>query len=174
MRIDIGALLAGKTDVVVFDILLPCPEGFGGIVFCGDVSVKGTVRNAAGYISMSAELSVPYRTNCARCAAVIEGVFSKSFSRVPVTHFDNEDVDHDDYLVISDYSIDIESAVNEELVLGFDSVYYCKEDCRGLCPVCGRDLNTGDCGCSSERKIDPRLLPLAALLEKMEEEEDAN
>ena len=47
----------------------------------------------------------------------------------------------------------------------FPSRFLCSEDCRGLCPVCGRDLNTGSCGCGT-RPVDPRLEKLRALLEE--------
>ena len=177
MRIDIGALLAGKTGSVSFDERLPRPDGFDGIEFEDEVSVSGVIKNSAGYISLSAELSVPYRTNCARCAAVITGTFTKSFSRVLTTRAEDKnpgsgeraDDYTDDYIVISDDSVELLDPVLEEIFLGFDSVYYCRPDCKGLCPVCGKDLNTGDCGCSSKKEIDPRLLPLAALLKEDEE-----
>lgn len=43
----------------------------------------------------------------------------------------------------------------------------CREDCRGLCPVCGQDLNQGDCDCETQQ-IDPRLAVLGQLLKKDE------
>ena len=39
----------------------------------------------------------------------------------------------------------------------------CREDCKGLCPHCGKDLNEGPCGCEP-RQIDPRLEALKKLL----------
>ena len=43
----------------------------------------------------------------------------------------------------------------------------CKPDCKGLCPVCGHDLNEGDCGC--DRFVpDPRLAALQQLIDKEE------
>ena len=40
----------------------------------------------------------------------------------------------------------------------------CREDCKGLCPKCGANLNRGECGCS-RREIDPRLAVLQRILE---------
>ena len=40
----------------------------------------------------------------------------------------------------------------------------CKPDCKGLCPVCGQDLNWGECGCAARREGDPRLSVLRELL----------
>ena len=44
----------------------------------------------------------------------------------------------------------------------------CRDDCKGLCPVCGKDLNTGACGCDPT-EIDPRFESLRALVNVEEE-----
>lgn len=44
--------------------------------------------------------------------------------------------------------VDVRPAVREELALAVDAFPLCREDCRGLCPRCGADLNRGDCRCS--------------------------
>ena len=61
----------------------------------------------------------------------------------------------------------IESAriVREELLLHMELTVLCKEDCKGLCPKCGHDLNEGDCGCD-RREIDPRLQKLTQLFQE--------
>ena len=51
---------------------------------------------------------------------------------------------------------------------GMDTKTLCSEDCKGLCPRCGANLNDGPCGC--KREVDPRLAVLAKLLENRENE----
>ncbi len=46
--------------------------------------------------------------------------------------------------------LDLSEAVREELTLAVPEYVLCREDCRGLCPQCGTDLNTGTCRCSPE------------------------
>lgn len=41
----------------------------------------------------------------------------------------------------------------------------CRPDCKGLCPVCGQNLNVGECACAARREGDPRLKVLKELLE---------
>lgn len=54
------------------------------------------------------------------------------------------------YLLPSDPSaIDLAEAVREELVLRVSAFPLCTEECRGLCPHCGADLNAGPCGCTA-------------------------
>jgi len=45
--------------------------------------------------------------------------------------------------------VDVKPAVREELALAVDAFPLCREDCRGLCPRCGADLNRGACGCAA-------------------------
>ncbi|HWO19195.1 MAG TPA: DUF177 domain-containing protein [Kofleriaceae bacterium] len=58
-------------------------------------------------------------------------------------------------------SIDLEPLFREQFVLAVPFAPLCREDCKGLCPQCGIDRNTGTCSC--EPPIDPRLAALKGL-----------
>ena len=57
--------------------------------------------------------------------------------------------------------VDLEPLFREQFVLAVPYAPLCKEDCKGLCPQCGTDLNTGTCAC--QKPIDPRLAGLKGL-----------
>jgi uncharacterized protein len=57
--------------------------------------------------------------------------------------------------------VDLEPLFREEFVLTVPYAPLCREDCKGLCPQCGTDLNSGTCTC--EKPIDPRLAALKGL-----------
>jgi len=57
--------------------------------------------------------------------------------------------------------IDLEPVFREQFVLAVPFAPLCREDCKGLCPQCGTDLNTGTCAC--EKPVDPRLAALKGL-----------
>ena len=57
--------------------------------------------------------------------------------------------------------IDLEPLFREQFVLAVPYAPLCREDCKGLCPQCGTDRNTGTCAC--EPPIDPRLAALKGL-----------
>ncbi len=61
--------------------------------------------------------------------------------------------------------IDLRPAVREELLLAVPQWVVCREECRGLCPRCGKDLNAGPCGCPPAP--DARWQGLAALKPKL-------
>lgn len=56
--------------------------------------------------------------------------------------------------------IDLTEGLRQQLILGLPFKLLCREDCRGLCPRCGRNLNEGDCGCSPEERGGEALRPL--------------
>ncbi|HKQ72808.1 MAG TPA: DUF177 domain-containing protein [Blastocatellia bacterium] len=72
-----------------------------------------------------------------------------------------------DFAVFENDQIDLDGMVLEQLELEMPSRVLCREDCRGLCPQCGADLNLEPCGCKTQ--IDPRWQVLADLKAGMEE-----
>lgn len=59
-------------------------------------------------------------------------------------------------------TIDLDPIVREQVLLALPASVVCKDDCKGLCPRCGQDLNEAECGC--ERKVvDPRLAVLKSI-----------
>ncbi len=68
-------------------------------------------------------------------------------------------LDSADQEVFDGKKIDLDPIVREQVLLALPMDAVCKEDCKGLCPVCGQNLNERECSC--ERKvIDPRLASL--------------
>lgn len=66
--------------------------------------------------------------------------------------------------------IDLDEIAQEQLVLALPPYPLCKEDCLGLCPSCGKNLNEGRCACKPVENIDPRLAKLAQI--RLPEEKD--
>lgn len=74
--------------------------------------------------------------------------------------------DPDSYAVAPDaMEVDVTPAVREELLLAAPRYVECREDCKGLCPQCGKDLNAGPCGCAPVTAA--RWQPLKALKDKL-------
>lgn len=62
----------------------------------------------------------------------------------------DEDEDVDFELVGEDDTIDLTGALQSALIMETPYVVLCREDCKGLCPTCGANLNEGDCGCAAK------------------------
>ena len=75
--------------------------------------------------------------------------------------------------VLPDDRLPLDTMARDALVLGFPAAPLHDPDCQGLCPVCGADRNTGDCGHGGPETIDPRWAGLAGLRTTLQEEDDA-
>jgi uncharacterized metal-binding protein YceD (DUF177 family) len=76
----------------------------------------------------------------------------------------------DDVLIAGDSRIIPDADVLEMIVLEIPPFALCSDDCPGLCPICGKHLKDGDCGCRAEKQINPKLEILRTLLEDQEED----
>jgi uncharacterized protein len=72
----------------------------------------------------------------------------------------------DAFPIDAHHLIDLTEAIRQHVLLDIPMVTLCKEDCAGLCPQCGKDLNEGPCNCQPE--IDARLSVLQSLLQNQE------
>lgn len=61
--------------------------------------------------------------------------------------------------------MDLNAMVNDQVLLSLPIKRLCREDCRGMCPQCGLNLNLGDCDCREEQ-VDPRLEKLKLWLDR--------
>lgn len=178
MKLDLRPLLAGER-LLEFSYELPLDidptdttSFLYGVGFPSPMKVDGEITNTAGYMRMSLTMSVDYRAECARCLKPVEGVFSLNLEKTVATKdmlsVSDED-ELDDYVIIEDGFLDMDEPLREQIEMEFPVRFLCKEDCLGLCPKCGHDLNIGECSCE-KKEIDPRLEPLRKLLEQMKQD----
>ena len=77
-----------------------------------------------------------------------------------------EDLDENDYLTGMD--LDVDRLVYLEVLMSWPLKVLCKEDCKGICSRCGKNLNEGPCGCAEEPK-DPRMAAISDIFSKFKE-----
>ncbi len=170
MVLNMGPILRGEINRMEISYDLT-PEPISDVVFPEDAHVQGYITDDAGYMRLFLTATLPYRGTCARCLAPVEGVFTLEFERTvaaegSITEEQLEE-NEDSYVMIRDGRLDVDLPLREELLLCFPMRLLCDEDCKGLCPKCGRSLNEGDCGCPT-KEIDPRLAVLQKWLDKNE------
>lgn len=128
------------------------------------VLASGVVRNTAGVLVMQGSITTTLHGVCDRCASDFDSGLELPIDVVLVTELSNEDSEDEWVFPLEGDSADLEDIVRTVLVLNMDSQLLCKEDCKGLCCRCGRNLNDGPCGCQKE--LDPRFAALRQLLDK--------
>jgi len=170
MLLDMKEILTGDRNILDFDITLDsgeCGEYAGytedtGLTF--PIRITGCVKNAGGLMTLYMNASLSLETECARCAEPASCGFEMSVEKTVASRGDVSG-DGDDYLFIENGKLDILTPFFEQFLLEKPSKVLCKEDCRGLCPRCGKNLNEGGCSCPTSED-DPRLAILKTLLDK--------
>ena len=119
--------------------------------FAAPVTVRGGVKNRAGVVALDMTVTARLDQTCDRCLKAFEREYVRDFSHTLVTALandsDEDDSEFEDYVVCPDNKLDIGELALTDLMLEMPTKVLCKEDCKGLCPVCGKDLNEGECGC---------------------------
>ncbi len=124
-------------------------------------------ENAAVWINgtVALEVMIP----CARCLADV---------LTPI-HFDiekklsfeeerlvDEEMEEPDYLL--GFELDVDKLVYAEILVNWPMRVLCKDDCKGICKVCGMNLNKGACSCQ-KTELDPRMAAIQDIFNKFKE-----
>ncbi len=128
------------------------------------VQAEGMVRNTAGVLVMTGAIHTTIHGVCDRCASNFDADVEIPIDVVLVTELASEENEDEWVFPLEGDSADLEDIVRTVFVLNLDSKLLCKEDCKGLCCRCGKNLNEGPCSCQKE--LDPRFAALKQLLEK--------
>lgn len=143
----------------------------------GAARLRGRATRMGRKVLVQARWSVPLGGQCKRCLGPLaleepvemtrtwypaeqaqEGRREVRGAEVEAS-FDPATVDEDVY---SGRELDLTAAVREQILLSVPASPLCREDCKGLCPKCGKDLNESECGCD-RAVIDPRWAGLKAI-----------
>ena len=166
MLLGLSKIMDTPGGVVPFETSLDLSQmEFGGSMPLSEpVHAVGQVRNTAGVLVMTGELTTRLHGECDRCAKPVDRDFAVSLEAVLVAKLENEDYDDPWTFELDGNQADLEDILTTAVVLNMDSKLLCSEDCKGLCPGCGADLNLGPCTCKKE--VDPRLAVLQQFLNK--------
>jgi uncharacterized protein len=115
----------------------------------GDIHVALRLTALNDGIEVDGTISAEWATVCRRCVRDVSGTATGVVDEL----FQIEPLDPDAYL-IEDGQIDLAPLVRETVLLELDVEQVCREDCAGLCPVCGIDLNVAECSCDTAVRDD--------------------
>ena len=121
-----------------------------------DISI--TLTNiGTGSVLVEGNLDVTLTIPCDRCLQSVNVPLTVAFTH-QVFSPEKEDAasEEEEQNFISGYELDTDALINNEILINMPVKVLCREDCKGICPVCGRNLNEGECGC--DRFVpDPRM-----------------
>lgn len=130
--------------------------------FAEPVKVDITAENRAGLVKLSLATSFNYQQPCDRCGADVTKNMHYNFEHYLVTSLSGDQ--NDDYIETPDHTIDVDELTVTDILLELPSKNLCSDSCKGLCPICGADLNKTTCSCST-KQTDPRLEVLRQLID---------
>lgn len=134
-------------------------EGASEVPRGSDVEVRLTLTSyLGGGIAAAGSVGAPWHAACRRCAKPVQG---RVHVEVNERFSPSAGPDDDEAYPLVDELVDLEDLVRDAVVLELPLAPLCRDDCAGLCPICGADLNEGACGCRPAG--DPRWATLDAL-----------
>lgn len=109
-------------------------------------------------VLIEAKADLALQVPCDRCLKTVIVPFDIDISKEIDFNLTGEQraEDLDETNFITGYDLDVDRLICEEVLIGFPMKVLCEEDCKGICKVCGANLNDGECGCD-RTELDPRM-----------------
>ncbi len=111
-----------------------------------------------GRAKVEGKAKLLFQAPCDRCLTDVPVTLELEVERyvVPTENAEQDDEEVDDLSFMEGYYLNTETLLYNEIMENWPAKILCREDCKGICPVCGKNLNDGDCGC--DRFVpDPRM-----------------
>ena len=102
-------------------------------------------------------VKLTFALSCDRCLRDVDYTFDLSFSFRALSPdcFDDEE-ESEEMEFVEGYHLNVDELINNEILLNWPMKVLCSESCKGICKVCGKNLNDGECGCD-DFVPDPRM-----------------
>lgn len=134
------------------------------------VRVSGHASRKRGEVEVKGSLDTTVELPCDRCVVPVVfpvnvdfkaelGFADANAGGAEATELQDADMD---FSTVEGDAVDLDEIVREQILLALPARNLCDQDCKGLCPTCGANLNERECDCG-HKEIDPRWSALAAL-----------
>jgi uncharacterized protein len=169
MRIELENLEGGKSGfahVYNPDDLNPVDER---VNLSAPATVNGKIRLAGNEVFVNGHVDARAEVECDRCLKPVELPVNADFELEYITGSEYESsavaelTEAEMSVAVFDgEALDVDEIVKEQILLAVPTRMLCREDCKGICPQCGTNRNTGECNCET-KEIDPRWAALKDL-----------
>lgn len=139
--------------------------------FYGDLDADYKLSKLGNQIVLDGKIAVKAKFMCDRCLTIYDRSIETNYQMVYLFGEKPDNLDESEinvlYLPLETDKIYLSDDIRDYTVLTVPMKKLCKEDCKGLCSRCGKNLNDGECDCNTE-EIDERWRPLLELKKKFE------
>lgn len=126
------------------------------------------VNAGPGRAGIRGNIQLTVQAYCDRCLTDVAVPLWLEFERVALAPGVSLSETDDEVDLTDGYQLDTEDFVHNEILLNWPVKILCREDCKGICPVCGQNRNRGDCGCDTFVP-DPRMAVIQDIFNKNKE-----
>jgi uncharacterized protein len=140
LLVPVGDLIGSPGNDRPFSATVPVELAFEDARVDGPMDVSGRAIGLIDAVEALYTVSATARLTCTRCLSGWE-----SMIEVEAHEFFRRVTDEEGYAITGD-EIDLFEPARDELALALPTTPVCREDCLGLCPICGTDLNSEPCG----------------------------
>lgn len=146
MKINLKQLfsIVGESKDIEYSISEDELSDIRGCEFRTPVKVKGRIYNKAGIVYLNYSIDFDLMITCDRCLKELVRAYHFDFDHIVVPSISNN---NDEYIVADGESIELNEIAVTDLLLQLPTKNLCKDDCKGLCMICGCDLNESECNC---------------------------
>ena len=158
MILDLSPVINFEGKKIDFEEMLDFSDALDlGFSFQTAAKVSGSIVNIGGSLELSASVSALLSFECDRCCETFTEEFECSFSELlkKESVVDGDDK-NPDAIYFEGNSLELDDIVLNNILVELPLKHLCAEDCKGLCPECGQNLNHGQCKCDT-RSVDPRF-----------------
>ncbi|HWQ57678.1 MAG TPA: DUF177 domain-containing protein [Clostridia bacterium] len=136
--------------------------------FAAPVTVRAEYAFDGSGFSVRGGVVTAFHSVCARCGREFTEPFETEFDG----RFEKEADEESEAYPFAGEELDLGNLVRDAILLNMANYTLCKEDCRGLCPVCGCDLNTEQCSCARDLDEDETVNPFLQLRNLLEDDKE--
>lgn len=167
MQINVSQILGRKGAVLPFELseAMQSTKGYPDVVdFLEPVKLEGTLTYMDNSIMLEGKGIAILQLPCDRCLMPVSvKVHFKLSEKFNSTGSKEEETE-----LFNGDCIELDQVVKRNLLASLPMKILCRQDCKGLCSICGKDLNEGDCNCDTTY-INPKFESLRSLF-KVDEE----
>lgn len=183
MKLDLTEIAVNLGKRIKYDIDEPPITEFDGTLTCVS-PIKGevTFTNSGRHIVVRGKFKTTVELDCTRCLRAFrmnldlpieeEFLIPGHVAELPEEDIEEEEVEAEAEPIFVDNLFDLTELIRQSILVAVPIKTLCFEECKGLCPHCGKNLNDGPCECPPDQDPGPFAV-LESLIEEDESEEES-
>ncbi|WP_102400641.1 YceD family protein [Haloimpatiens massiliensis] len=159
MIINVSELIKNKVSSKKLNFVLDLcnfHDGNETIEVTKAINFNGVIKSFEEDLIVEGHVGGEIILTCSRCLEKFNYKLDLDFKETISTNSDDKD---DDLIFIDNSKLNIDDIIISNIIMSLPLKRLCREDCKGLCQLCGTNLNYSNCNCKDE-DVDPRLAKL--------------